>query len=170
MDTQAGGEDPMTRIARLHALLCMLTVSSCSGRPVASDTALADAQHAEVSRRDIRDRDIPRSGDLARSCVAINDAYLKYVDEAKHCDARIPTTKCDYRVRDSLCGGCDILVDPTHVSAIQQLASLEQQWNALGCAAMVDCPMPKCRNPTGATCPYGGVGDCFGGCCENTYQ
>ena len=74
-----------------------------------------------------------------------------------------------HRVRDNLCGGCDTLVDPAQAGAIQQLASLEQQWNALGCSAIVVCPMPKCKDPTGATCVYGGPGDCFGGCCKDTY-
>ena len=84
------------------------------------------------------------------ACADLETQYAEALAKAKECSPMLPVEQCLAKAADELACPCPTFVNEG--DGKQQMDQLQQQWDALGCGALIDCPEIACPEPAGAQC------------------
>ena len=85
-----------------------------------------------------------------KTCQDLTSEYAAALADAKKCDPAVNTLLCTAKTGSALFCGCPTFYNPANKDAVNQLATLSQQAQAMGC--QVPCPAIGCTDPTSAGC------------------
>jgi hypothetical protein len=99
-----------------------------------------------------------------QACAALEAAYAEALEGALACNSAIDVPQCTQLVFTDLPCPCqEVFVNAENEDAIQQLASLRDQYLAQGCGPD-GCPAIACVPPTSGSCVATGTGSDAGLC------
>lgn len=101
----------------------------------------------------------------ATTCADLETQYADALAKAKECSPMLPVEQCLSKANDALACPCPTFVNEG--DGKQQMDQLQQQWDALDCGMLVNCPEIACPEPAAAQCTPSSNGT--GGVCSDLF-